>query len=100
MKIKLEMNPRNICFIVIIAICVIALLYGVYYEVFVKPFKDVEEETPPPIANDVKFDELFDNKINLQEYDNTSNFASKLDNTKAIVYSAHTVNDIYEGKYR
>jgi len=99
MKIKLEMNPRNICFIVIIAICVIALLYGVYYEVFVKPFKDVEEETPPPIANDVKFDELFDNKINLQEYDNTSNFASKLDNTKAIVYPAHTVNDIYEGKY-
>ncbi len=99
MKIKFEMNARNICFIIIIAICVIALLYGVYYEVFVKPFKGITEETPPPVASDVKFDELFDNKVNLQGYDNTSNFASKLDNTKDIVYTSYTLNEIYEGKY-
>lgn len=99
MKIKLEMNPRNICFIVIIAICIIALLYGVYYEVFVKPFKDIVPEEPVTPPADVEFDKLFDNKVNLQEFDSYANSISKIEPTKDIVYTSYTLNEIYEDKY-
>ena len=36
MKLNEETKVRNIFFIVIIVVCVLALSYGVYYQVFIK----------------------------------------------------------------
>ncbi|MDE5830222.1 MAG: hypothetical protein K2H53_00490, partial [Clostridia bacterium] len=98
MKIKIEMNVRNICFIAIIIICMLSLLYGVYYQVFIKPFSGIEE-LPNQMPDDVNFDELFDNKVNLQDYDTAANFVNKLEPTRELVYTTYTLNEIYEGKY-
>lgn len=98
MKVKMEMNIRNICFIIIIVICILALAYGVYYQVFIKPTIGIEEK-PIPVPDDVKFDELFDNKVNLQNYDTSANFVNKIEPTKDLVYTTYTLNEIYEGKY-
>lgn len=98
MKVKMEMNIRNICFIVIIVICILALAYGVYYQVFIKPTIGIEEK-PIPVPDDVKFDELFDNKVNLQDYDTSANFVNKIEPTKDLVYTTYNLNEIYEGKY-
>lgn len=100
MKVKIEMNMKNIMFIVIIVICIFSLSYGIYYQIFIKPNKNVTN-VPPDIANepeDSKFDELFDNKFNSQDFQ-LGNYVSKLDSTKDLVYTTYTLNEIYEGKY-
>lgn len=99
MRIKIEMNTRNICFIVIIVICILALSYGIYYELFIKPNKGLEDiSDKDAVTQEVKFDELFDNKVNLQNYNN-ANFVDKLEPAKDIVYTTYSINEIYEGKY-
>lgn len=94
---KIEMNPRNICFIIIIAICVLSLSYGIYSGFFLnKEAKEVPEEvinTP-----DVAFEDLFNNGINMQNSTSAS-FANKIDKTKELVYTSYTLNEIFEGKY-
>lgn len=97
MKIKQEIKIRNICFIVIIIICILALSYGVYYDIFIKN-SPVKVPEVPTITDDVSFDELFDNKLHLQDY-NSAGFALKREQTKDIVYTEYTLNEIFEGKY-
>lgn len=97
MKMKEETKIRNICFIVIIVICILALSYGVYYEVFIKN-APIKEPSTPILTEDVGFDELFDNSLHLQNY-NSANFALKKEPTKEIVYTEYTLNEIFEGKY-
>lgn len=99
MRVKIEMNTRNILFIVIIVICVFALSYGIYYQIFGKKQKEISQvPNVPQIIEDVPFDDLFDNKINLQEY-TSANFVNKVKPTQDIVYTNYTLNEIFEGKY-
>lgn len=99
MRVKVEMNTRNILFIVIIVICVFALSYGIYYQIFGKKQKELSQvPNVPQIIEDVPFDDLFDNKINLQEY-TSANFVNKVKPTQDIVYTNYTLNEIFEGKY-
>lgn len=99
MRVKIEMNTRNILFIVIIVICVFALSYGIYYQIFGKKQKELSQvPNVPQIIEDVPFDDLFDNKINLQEY-TSANFVNKVKPTQDIVYTNYTLNEIFEGKY-
>ena len=70
MKFKIEMNVKNICFIAIIVICIFALSYGIYYQIFGK-HKGELNTIPTPIIDEtasvMEFDDLFDNKINMQD---------------------------------
>lgn len=92
-----ETKLRNIIFIVIIIICVLALSYGIYFQVFVKS-KDVIVTPPPVIVDYVEFDDLFDNSMHISGDKSLSNIA-KIDQTKDIIYSSYTLNEVYEGKY-
>lgn len=97
MKINEETKIRNICFAVIIVICVLALSYAVYYDIFIKNAPAKAPETPVSTV-DVEFDELFDNQLHLQNY-NSAGFAQKKEPSKEIVYTDYTLNEIFEGKY-
>ncbi len=98
MKIKFEFNIKNLCFTLIVLLCVLALSYGIYYQVVVKSSKSEEEKNNPVIIPDVEFGDLFNNNINLQGY-TSANFVNRLDSNKEIVYTTYTLNEIYEGKY-
>lgn len=95
---KIEMTPRNISFIVIIIICILALSYGIYYQIFGKKQKQIKVPELPKQIQDIAFDDLFDNKLNLQNYQ-TAEYVNKLDVTKDVIYTSYTLNEIYEGKY-
>lgn len=97
MKMDEETKIRNIIFIIIVVICVLALSYGIYFQVFVKN-KDVVVTPPPVITAEVEFDELFDNKFHTEEGRGLPNI-SKIDQTKDIVYTSYTLNEVYDGKY-
>lgn len=99
MRIKIEWNPKTIIFIVIIVICIFALSYGIYYQIFTKPNKNIGKVPEEPnVTQEVKFDELFDNKFNSQGFQ-TANYVNKIEATKELVYTTYTFNEIYEGKY-
>ncbi len=98
MKLKIEMNLKNICFIAIIIICIFSLSYGIYYQIFIKPNKDIAPIIPEVTNPEEKFDELFDNKINLQGY-LEENFVSKSEASKELVYTAYNLNESEGDKY-
>ena len=97
MKMDKETKIRNIIFILIIIICVFALSYGIYSQVFVKN-RDVVTTPPPIMADYIEFDELFNNSLQILGDKPLSNIA-KIDQTKDIVYSSYTLNEVYDGKY-
>lgn len=97
MKLNEETKVRNIFFIVIIVVCVLALSYGVYYQVFIKN-APVNIPEPPVVVEDVGFIDLFDNTFHSQDYA-TTGFTSRLDPNKDIIYTAHTMNESFDGKY-
>ena len=75
MKFKEETKVRNIFFIAIIIVCVLALSYGVYYQVFIKN-APVKVPEVPVVMEDVGFTELFDNTLHTQDY-NTNSLTSR-----------------------
>lgn len=94
-----EINIKYIIFAIIILICIFALSYGVYYQVFVKPAKEIANNIPEKsVTKDIQLDELFDNKVNLQNY-TSANFVNKIQPSKDVVYTTYSLNEIYEGKY-
>lgn len=94
-----NVKVRNICFAVIILICILILSYGIYHQIFGNTEHIVNEvQTPVLPTQDIEFDELFDNKINLQNYNN-ANFINKIEPTKEVVYTTYTLNEVYDGKY-
>lgn len=99
MRLKLEMNPKTIFFIAIIVVCILVLSYIIYNQIFGKK-TEIENDVPDKtkVIQDVSFDNLFDNKINMQSNAN-ANYINKIEPTKDLVYTTYTLNEIYEGKY-
>lgn len=97
---RIKMNTQNIMILVIIAICVLAISYGIYAQIFIKPAKEIEQNPNEEIGTkENQFDTLFNNTLNLQGY-TSANFTNKVEQTKEIVYTTYTLNEIYDGKYQ
>ena len=94
------MNVRKIFIITIIAVCVFAIVYGMYLLIAGTNSKSLNNRLndnnniQSEIAN---FDELFDNNINYQNFTFRSEY--KMDTSKELVYTVYTQNQEYEGKY-
>jgi len=94
------MDIRKILIIVIIVICIFALGYGVYYQVFKSNEPDINRKNNvehTPVADIVDFDKVFDDKMNYQGY--SINDPIKADQTKELVYTNYTRTEIFEEKY-
>ena len=94
------MDIRKILVIIIVVICVFALSYGVYYQIFKSNEPKVGTKNniePTPVTDIVEFDKIFDNKMNYQGYN--INDSIKIDQTKELVYTNYTKTEIYEEKY-
>ncbi len=94
------MNVRKIVIIVIAAICVLCLAYGIYYQVFEANEEEYTSNVSSNnnvIAEAVDFDSLFDNSMNYQGY--SVNNDKKSDQTKDLVYTTYYQNENYVGKY-
>lgn len=101
-------TARNIMYVLVIAICIIAIIVGVYAQFF-KRVTDEEEKQNITIGNTVignqtqaeikqTFRELFENKFQSSEYSDAN--IQKIDDSKEIVYSAiDNYSDKKEGKY-
>lgn len=92
------MSKRKIIYGIIILVCVVAIGYAIYYQVFVANAEEPENEIPviePTNAPD--FDSLFDNKLNYQNYDVSGQ--NKIDPSRDIVFTNYSLNHTYEGKY-
>lgn len=104
------MEKRKIMYIVIIIVCIIAIILGVYYQIFAdkvvtenmvsEPENIVEDDVAEDPENLLKeFNNLFNNTFNKQGYD-TSNIKrfQSLEN-EDIVYKAYDVKQEVDGKY-
>lgn len=94
------MDIRKIIVILIIAICVFALGYGVYYQIFKSNEPDISSKNgteTTTVEDTADFDKLFNNKMNYQGYN--VNDQIKIDQTKDLVYTTYTQTEIFEEKY-
>lgn len=103
------MNSRNILYIVLSIVCVIAIVIAVYYQIFgndVKPsivtnnisniqIDNSEEIDLEQIKNE--FNKLFNNKLNTQGNEITG--IEKLNADKELIYTAYTIKEEKEEKY-
>lgn len=97
---KIKINAQNISIIVIVTICILAISYGIYAQIFLKSSQEIEENPNEEVGTQAnQFDTLFDNQLNLQGY-TSANFTNKVEQTKDIVYTTYTLNEIYDGKYQ
>lgn len=104
------MEKRKIMYIVIIIVCIIAIILGVYYQIFAdkivtenmvsEPENIVEDNNADDPEDLLKeFNNLFNNTFNKQGYD-TSNIKrfQSLEN-KDIVFKAYDIQNEEDGKY-
>lgn len=105
------MNKRNLLYIVISIICVIAIIVAVYYQIFKKApnnnitnNEQIEDEVQGEEKQDLEeikaeFNLLFDNTFYDQGYDITSIQKIIGLEDKDVIYAANTIKDKKEGKY-
>lgn len=105
------MKSRNIMYILISVICIIAIILGVYYQMFSK--KVVKESKVNEVTNNIEdepnvenpenllleFNKLFTNSIYTQGYSTTGVTKLKGQEEKDIIYSAYNVQEDMENKY-
>lgn len=97
------MKYRNIMFGLIIAFCVFAIISAIYEQIELNGNKKevdlslILENQKSQEALKKEFNALFNNSINLNNYD-TSNI-EKIDSNKEIVYSAYDIQNNEENKY-
>lgn len=104
------MNKRNILYTVISAVCVIAIVVGVYYQIFGAKQQDtnIVDETNN-IANEngainpetlkEEFNNLFDNYFYVQDYDTDSITKIKGLEDQDIIYAAYNIQEEKDKKY-
>ena len=105
------MKGRNILYIVIGAICVIAIIAGVYYQIFGDKNSNtntmISEENVIVDENGVidpetlkeEFNSLFDNSFNDQGYDTSSVTKIAGLEEQDVIYAAYNIRDDKDGKY-
>ncbi len=95
------MDKRKWVIIVIAIICIFAVGYGIYYQVFVKNEEEIQNTISNEQTNEEgltqEMEKLFDNNINYQN--NNVSVSNKIDKNKDIVYTSYALNQIYEGKF-
>lgn len=105
------MNKRNILYIVIAIICIIAIVAGVYYQVFGnKPKQNIidnneiaEEENndkalDPEVLKE-EFNSLFNNSFDDQGYDTSSILKIEGLEEQDIIYAAYNIKEEKDEKY-
>ncbi len=96
---KMEIKIRNICFAIIILICIFALTYGIYHQIFGDQNTEINIVEPGTvIAPEVDFDDLFDNSMNYQEYTG-ADYINKIKPDAEAVYTIYSMNEIFGDKY-
>lgn len=84
----------------IILICILALTFSIYFQIFGKNNNKFNETKNNIIVPEgTNFNELFDNKLNLQGYEGSLDSINKIESANELVYTTFTLNEIYEGKY-
>lgn len=95
------MDVRKIMIIIVAVICIAALGFGIYYEIFkdnIKVNQSTNNTAGGTTSSETKeFDDLFDNEMNYQGY--SVNDQVKIDQTKELVYTNYSLTEIYENKY-
>lgn len=91
------MNLRKVMITVIVAICIFSLVYAIYLVVNKNKTGNISNIIEDDIIQAVEFDDLFDNKMNYQNYEVGNE--NKINTTKELVYTAYSQNQAYEGKY-
>lgn len=105
------MKSRNIMYIIISIICIVAIILGVYYQIFSK--KVVKESKLNEVTNNIEdepnvdnpenllleFNKLFTNSIYTQGYSTSGVTKLKGLEGQDIIYSAYNVQEDIEGKY-
>ncbi|MCI8345102.1 MAG: hypothetical protein HFJ42_03910 [Clostridia bacterium] len=105
------MKIRNVMYIVIGVICIIAIILGVYYQMFSK--KVVKESQLNEVTNNVddepdvddpenlllEFNKLFKNNIYTQGYSTAGVTKLEGQEEKDVIYSAYNVQEDIENKY-
>ncbi len=105
------MKSRNIMYIVISIICIVAIILGVYYQMFAK--KVVKESKLNEVTNNIEdepnvdnpenllleFNKLFTNSIYTQGYSTSGVTKLKGLEGQDIIYSAYNVQEDIENKY-
>jgi len=90
----MKVNFKNIVFVGIVVLCIFALTYGIYYEIFGKKEKELNRDNRPYVEDEeIDLDRLFDNQLHLQNY-NADEFVNKLEPTKGLVFSNYQTTDI------
>ena len=94
------MKWRPIIFSVIILICIVSMNYAIYWMITEQGEEEIESSTvsidTAAIVN--QFNLIFDNTINMQEYNIGS--VLKQDNAQELVYTKTNVTEKVEGKYK
>ncbi len=95
-----KIDMKMLVFGGIILVCILALTFSIYFQIFGEN-NTTSNETQNNIVmpKETNFNELFDNKLNLQEYEESLNSVNKLEPTNDLVYTTFALNEIYEGKY-
>lgn len=104
------MEKRKIMYIVIIIVCIIAIILGVYYQIFAdkivtenmvsEPENIVEDnnaEDPEDLLKE--FNNLFNNTFNKQGYDTSNIKRFQSLESEDIVYKAYDIQKEEDGKY-
>ena len=92
-------KSRKVLFISILAVCIVAINIGVYFQFFKGNKKENTEEYRIKIEQLVKqFDNIFRNEFNSQN-NNISN-SIKIDTTKELVYTSNIKQETKQGEYR
>ena len=94
-----KIKMKFILFGGIILVCILALTFAIYFQIF-GVNKPISNEVPSEVVlpEETNFNDLFNNQINLQGYDDM-NSTNKLEPTKGLVYTTYSLNEIYEEKY-
>ncbi len=104
------MEKRKVMYIVIIIVCIIAIILGVYYQIFAdkvvtenmmsEPENIVEDnnaDNPEDLLKE--FNNLFNNTFNKQGYDTSNIKRFQSLESEDIVYKAYDVKQEVDGKY-
>jgi hypothetical protein len=108
--IKVKMKKRNIIYIVISVICIIAIIMGVYYQIFAD--KVVSENAVNNVANEIEeekvdnpedllaeFNNLFTNTFYKQGYDTSEIKRMTGYEEQEVIYAAFNIKEEMDEKY-